>query len=79
MVLLNFNFRPLITDVNVCELLALKEHKDIFKKNGFEFSFVEEENQETCNRISIKTLPYSKNVQFNVDGKWMIVYAFRFQ
>ncbi|CAI2382786.1 unnamed protein product [Moneuplotes crassus] len=57
---------PINHDVNVCELLALKEHEDVFVKNGFRFEF-DNSDKETCNRIKIKTLPYSKNIQFTVD------------
>ena len=71
-------YSPIITDVNVWELLALKEHKDVFEKNGFYFEFVNDDNSWTGNRIKLLTLPFSKNVTFNVDGKILLLIFYRF-
>lgn len=40
----------------------------MFHKNGFQFDFTEGE-EGSGSKILLKTLPFSKNIQFTADGK----------
>ena len=58
--------KPIEIELSVAEILTLNIHEDTFAMNGFKVTKRNPED-DGDNIWLIKTLPYSKNVQFNVD------------
>jgi DNA mismatch repair protein PMS2 len=64
------NTQPLIIpkrlELSIADELVVKENLDIFEKNGFLFSI--DENAAPTNRVSLLTVPTSKNTTFTEKG-----------
>ncbi|KHN46574.1 Mismatch repair endonuclease PMS2 [Glycine soja] len=67
----NFQRRPIKLELSPEEEIVASMHMDIIRKNGF--TLEEDPNAPPGCRFKLKSVPFSKNTMFGIEGRWFYV------